>query len=77
MLLGDVGAQAFESLDVQIDGPRADGAAAGEGNAAWPQRATSGPSTSVEARMVLTNSYEASGSSSVAQWMVVRCCARP
>jgi hypothetical protein len=44
---------------------------------ASPQRATNGPSTSEEARMVLTISYLAVGSESTRQLMVVRCCARP
>src|SRR5580692_6749030 len=44
---------------------------------ASPQRATRGPSTSEEARMVLTISYLAVGSESTRQLILVRCCARP
>ena len=50
-------AQLFQPENVQIDGPRADGAAARQRNPrARPQRATSGPSTRLEARMVFTSS---------------------
>lgn len=46
----------FKGGQVQIYGPCSDGAAAGHGYAASPSRASSGPSTSTEARMVLTSS---------------------
>ena len=57
VLLRDLGAQLFQSFEVQVDGTRADGAAARQRNAARPVRATSGPNTSEEARMVFTSSY--------------------
>ena len=57
VFLRDLGAQAFEALDVEIDGALSDGASAGQRDAgAAAARATSGPRTSVEARMVFTNS---------------------
>jgi hypothetical protein len=52
----DLGAHRLQALDVLVDRPRADGAAAGQRHPASPKRATSGPSTRIEARMVLTMS---------------------
>ena len=72
VVLRDLRAQALQALDVQINGPSSNGASAGQRDARRPQRATSGPSTSVEARMVLTSSYDASGLVSVRQEIVVR-----
>jgi hypothetical protein len=61
VLDGDLGAEPGQPLEVLIDGPHADGAAAGQRHPRHPARATSGPSTSTEARMVETSSYGASG----------------
>ena len=45
---------ACKALDVLIHRPRTDGAAARQRHPGLAQRATSGPSTRIEARMVLT-----------------------
>jgi len=55
VILCNFRAELFESFDVKVDGTAADGAAAGSETRARPQRATSGPRTRVEARMVLTS----------------------
>ncbi len=56
VLHGDLGAQGLQTLDVLVHRTLADGAAARQAHAASPKRATSGPSTRMEARMVLTSS---------------------
>ena len=57
MLDGDRGAHRLQPLDMLIDRTGADGAALpGSDTLARPQRASSGPRTSTEARMVFTRS---------------------
>ena len=52
----DARAHRLQALEVLIDRTRADRAAAGQRHARAPVRATSGPSTSTDARIVLTSS---------------------
>jgi hypothetical protein len=54
--LGDLCAELLESLDVHVDGTAPMAQPPGSETRARPQRATSGPRTSVEERMVLTSS---------------------
>ena len=56
----DARAERANSRDVQIDGTRTDRASAGSGDPARLARASSGPSTKNDARIVLTSSYGAS-----------------
>src|SRR5262249_21917044 len=51
-----LGAEALKTLEVEVDGPRPDRAAPGSDTRASPARATSGPSTSTEARILRTRS---------------------
>jgi hypothetical protein len=59
----DLDAHRGEALDVLIDRAQADRATAGSDTRASPERATSGPSARIDARIVLTSSYGASGQS--------------
>ena len=78
VLVADDRAHAFESLDVEVGSGRPPMAQPpGMATRARPVRATSGPRTSEEARMVLTISYFAVGSERMRQEIVVRCWARP
>ena len=52
----DRGAHPLEPLEMEIDRPRADRAAAGQRHPGPPARASSGPSTSTEARILRTRS---------------------
>jgi hypothetical protein len=52
----NVGAHGLQAGDVDVDRARADRAAAGQRHIGAPKRASSGPSTRIEARMVLTSS---------------------
>ena len=56
VLLANFRAQAFEPGDMQIDGTRADGAAAGQRDARAAAAGDQRPSTRLDARMVLTSS---------------------
>ncbi len=78
VLLRDLRAETFESLDVEIDGTSADGAAAGKRNAgasaARDQRAENQRGGAHGLDEFVGGFGERRGS---AQWMVVRCWARP
>jgi len=62
---------------MEIDGRAPMAHPPGNETRARPQRATSGPRTSVEARMVLTSSYDASGAARVRGKIVVRVMSSP
>jgi len=64
----DACAEPFQPENVQVDGPVPMAQPPGRETRARPQRATSGPSTRLEARMVLTNSYGASGQTICGVW---------
>ena len=68
----DLGAQLPKGGEVQVDRPHADGAPARQRHANGAARASSGPSTSTEARIVLTRSYGASADPIVRASMVAR-----
>jgi hypothetical protein len=52
----DLGAQALQRVDVDVHGPRADGAAAGERHHGLPFAREQGPRTRFEARILRTMS---------------------
>jgi len=68
MRLVDARAKLFQPENVQVDGPVPDGAAARQRNARAPATGHQRPSTRLEARMVLTNSYGASGQTMLGVW---------
>ena len=77
VLLRDLRAQPFQSLDVQIDGTRADGAAAGQRNAGPSAARDQRPQHQRRSAHGLDQFVRRFRAGQIAAQMVVRCCARP
>ena len=77
VILSDLRAELFEPLDVQIDGAGSDGATAGKRNAGAPAAGYQRAQDQRGGAHGLDQFVGRFGAARFAQWIVVRCWARP